>query len=96
MPEDRIAKLSQRFGRHAVGRPPGVTRARERRSYYLATELADRVDQVYREINHGLYPRSVSKSVFLETVLEFGLDHLDEITGLLAQAAEADSAAESP
>jgi len=94
VPEDRIAKLSQRFGRHAVGRTPGITRARERRSYYMATEIADRVDRVYRDVNHGLYPRSVSKSVFLETVLGFGLDHLDEITGLLTQAVEADGVSE--
>ncbi len=35
MSEDRIAKLSQRFNRHTVGRRPSSTRNRERRSFYI-------------------------------------------------------------
>lgn len=87
MADDRIAKLSQRFSRHAVGRQPTATRSRERRSFYLDSELTERLDQAYRQLQHELYPRPLTKSVFLETVLEYGLAHLDELKALLAQAA---------
>ena len=95
MADDRIAKLSQRFSRHAVGRKPSTTRTRERRSFYLDAELTDRLDRVYKDLNHELYPRTVSKSVFLETVLEYGLEHLDELKPVLAQASGADDASDS-
>lgn len=86
MTDDRIAKLSQRFSKHAVGRKPSATRSRERRSFYLDAELTGRIDRVYKDLNHALYPESVSKSVFLETVIEYGLEHLDELKPILAQA----------
>ena len=92
MTDDRIAKLSQRFSRHAVGRKPAGTRTRERRSFYLDAELTERLDRVYKDLNHSIYPRTVSKSVFLESVLEYGLAHLDELKPILAQASGADDA----
>jgi hypothetical protein len=88
MTDDRIAKLSQRFSKHAVGRKPTTTRARERRSFYLDAELTGRIDRVYKDLNHSLYPDSVSKSVFLETVIEYGLEHLDDLKPILAQASD--------
>lgn len=94
MPDDRIAKLSQRFSRHAVGRKPAATRSRERRSFYLDAELTARIDQTYRALNHELYPQTVNKSVFLEAVLEYGLAHLEELKPRLAQAPGADPPAE--
>ena len=86
MSDDRIAKLSQRFSKHAVGRKPATSRTRERRSFYLDAELTGRIDQMYRDLNHALYPRSVSKSVFLETVIEYGLEHLEDLKPILIQA----------
>jgi hypothetical protein len=88
MADDRIAKLSQRFAKHAVGRKPAAARARERRSYYIATEITERIDRVYRDVNHELYPHSISKSHFLETVIEYGLANLDEIKPLLETGPE--------
>lgn len=76
---ERIDKLSQRFKTHTVGRKPTVTRNRERHSFYVDGELVARLDRVYRDVNHALYPRSVSKSVFLETLMEYGLEHIDVI-----------------
>ena len=95
MPEDRIAKLSQRFNRHTVGRRPSSTRNRERRSFYVDGELVSRLDQVHKELNHALYPTTVSKSAFLETLMEYGLEHLEELKPLLVEAAEADKASTS-
>lgn len=95
MADDRIAKLSQRFSRHAVGRPSQGNRTRERRSFYLDVELTQRLDQAYRDLNHDLYPQRVSKSAFLETLIEYGLEHLDALKPLLPQATGEDRAESS-
>lgn len=86
MSDDRIAKLSQRFSRHAVGRKATASRTRERRSFYLDAELTERLDRVYRDLNHALYPQNLNKSVFLETIMEFGLEHLDDLKPVLVAA----------
>ena len=92
MSDDRIGKLAQRFKTHAVGRRPQNARTRERHSLYLDTELVTQANQAYRDISHQLYPKTVSKSVFWETLLGFGLDHLDELkTALAANSETADS-----
>ncbi len=90
MSDDRIAKLSQRFNRHTVGRKPSSTRTRERRSFYVDSELVVRLDQIHKDLNHELYPLTVSKSVFLETLMEYGLDHLEELKPLLVEAGATD------
>jgi len=77
--DDRIAKLSERFNRHQVGRKPAAPRNRERRSLYLDGTLLERLDQEHRALNHQLYPESVNKAVFLETLIEYGLAHLDDL-----------------
>lgn len=95
MADDRIAKLSQRFNKHAVGRKPSTTRTRERRSFYLDAELTTRIDRVYKDLNHSLYPHNVSKSFFLETILEYGLEHLDELKPIFIQASDMDDVSAS-
>jgi hypothetical protein len=91
MPEDRISKLSQRFKSHSVGRKPESTRNRERKSFYLDTDLAVQLDTTYKALNHELFPQSVSKSAFLETIIEYGLDHLPEVRDLLKQIPASDA-----
>lgn len=88
MSDDRIARLSQRFKTHAVGRRPQNTRTRERHSLYLDTELVAQANRAYREIAHQLHPQTISKSVFWETLLTYGLDHLPELTKALAESTE--------
>ncbi len=88
MSDDRIAKLSQRFKTHAVGRRPQNTRTRERHSLYLDTELVAQANRTYKDISHQLYPKSISKSVFWETLLTYGLDHLPELKDVLARDAD--------
>jgi hypothetical protein len=59
----------------------------------LYRELAKLVlDKAYRECSRALHPIIVSKSVFLETLIEQGLAHLDELKPLLKEAAEGDIA----
>jgi hypothetical protein len=90
MADDRIAKLSERFSRHQVGRKPAAPRNRERRSLYLDGALLEQLDREHRALNHDLYPKSVNKAVFLETLIEYGLTHLDELKAVLSQAADGD------
>ncbi len=85
MSEDRISKLSQRFKSHSVGRKPESKRNRERKSFYLDTELAAQLDTTYKNVNHDFFPQAVSKSAFLETIIEYGLEHLPEVKELLKQ-----------
>jgi hypothetical protein len=85
---DRVEQLSQRFKRHNVGRRPQNTRTRERQSLYLDTELMQRADQSYRDLGHQLYPQTLSKSLFWETLIGYGLDHLDEIKHLVSETTE--------
>ena len=96
MADDRIAKLSERFNRHQVGRKPTAGRARERRSLYLDGALLERLDREHRALNHELYPRSANKALFLETLIEFGLAHLAELKPLLAQAADNERSSDAP
>ncbi len=85
MSNDRISKLSERFQRHTGGgRPPETNKTRERKSFYIDAALVARLDQAFRAINHDLYPKQVSKSTFLETVMERGLSNMDELKRVLA------------
>jgi hypothetical protein len=70
------------------GRPKQSAKERERRSYYLDTEIADRLDKDYKEFNHQAYPHTVSKSVFIETLLEYSLNNLPSIQELITTKAE--------
>jgi hypothetical protein len=86
--DDRITKLSQRFKTHGTGRPKQSQKNRERQSLYLDADLTARIDQTYKDIAHQMYPKSLSKSAFLESLLEYGLEHLDVITARLAEIAD--------
>jgi hypothetical protein len=76
--QGRIAKLSERFTANARKPKPG-TRERERRSFYLDVAVITRLDEELKAFNHRNFPATVSKSVFLETLLEYGLNNLDAI-----------------
>lgn len=85
MKEDRLSKLSQRFKAHAVGRPRTSNRNRERRSFYLDADLVEHLDEVYRELNYQLYREGgITKSAFLEALIEYGLNHLPDIRAALS------------
>jgi hypothetical protein len=87
---DRIAKLSQRFKTHGAGRPKQTPKQRERQSLYLDAGLTERIDHTYKDLANELYPTSLSKSAFLEALLEYGLENLDTITSRLAELSDAE------
>lgn len=86
--EDRIARLSQRFKTHTGGRPKNDNKSRERQSLYLDANLMERVDRTYKDVHHQLYPRDVSKSAFLEVMLEYGLENVETIKSRLSEVAD--------
>jgi hypothetical protein len=88
----RINKLSERF-KERVGRPKQPGKDRERRSYYLDTAVAEQIDKGYKDFNHNVYPKSVSKSVFIETILEYGLDNIESIKDIILTKASSESEA---
>ena len=86
--EDRIARLSQRFKSHVGGRPKNDQKSWERQSLYLDANLIERVDKTYKDIQHQLYPQPISKSAFLETILEYGLENIEAIKSHLSERAD--------
>lgn len=91
MSEDRIGRLSQRFKTHTGGRKPETKRVRERQSFYLDGELVSRIDQIYHDVAHQVYPAKISKATFWEALLEYGLAHLDDVKDQLLSDTSATS-----
>jgi hypothetical protein len=94
MSDERIERLSKRFSTHAVGRPSRSNRARGRHTFYVDTELVNRLDALYQEVNHELYPKQVNKSTFLETLIEYGMGHIADLKATLSEAARTPEATE--
>jgi len=82
--KQRIDKLSERF-KERSGRPKLSAKDRARRSFYLDNEIVERLDKDYKKFNHQAYPHTVSKSVFMETILEYGLNNLPSIKELIKE-----------
>jgi hypothetical protein len=85
--KQRIDKLSERF-KERSGRPKLSAKDRARRSFYLDNEIVERLDKDYKKFNHQAYPHTVSKSVFMETILEYGLNNLPSIKELIKEKSD--------
>ena len=85
---ERINRLSKRFSTHALGRRPASERNRERKSFYLDADLVGKMDQAYRELNHAIYPKRISKSTFLETIIEKAIEDRLSLRKLMSQLAD--------
>ena len=86
--QSRIDRLSQRFKTHVAGRKPSAQRSRARHSFYLDTDLVEKLDRIYRDVNHDLHPAVISKSEFLETLLDEGLSHVADVKAILKTVAD--------
>ena len=80
----RIQKLSERF-KPQPSRRQSASRERQRRSFYLDVEIADRIDREHKALNHQTYPQTVSKSAFMEAVLEYGMNNLSAVRELIQE-----------
>jgi hypothetical protein len=85
--KQRINRLSERFKKRS-GRLKQSVKERARRSFYLDIGIAERLDKDYKEFNHQVYPHTVSKSVFMEAVLEYGLNNLPSIKKLIKEKSD--------
>jgi hypothetical protein len=81
--QKRIEALGQRFIRptDTQGKKTVTSSESNRRhhSIYIDEGLMDQVDFVYKEFRHQAYPKEITKSVFLEQLLQRGLQDLDGV-----------------
>ena len=77
--EARTKDLSARLHKHGRGRKPEGAVERQRHSIWLDIGLMERVGDLLLDVNYQLKPEKMSKAVFLERVIEYGLGNLDSI-----------------
>jgi len=63
--------------------PSPAARTRGRHTFYLDSALVVAIDRAYRALAHELYPAEVSKSDFLEALLTYGLERIQDIKAAL-------------
>jgi hypothetical protein len=91
MAEERKRILAERFSKREKseerithqGREKSKVVDRRRHSLYLDQALVARVDRVYKGVAHELYPAEIDKADFMEALLAFSLEHLDQIKLML-------------
>lgn len=79
----RLETLKQRFEKPSSLADESSNNTRKRHSVYIDQFLMQRVDDLYKQVKHDLYPTEVTKSAFLEQLLESGLNNLDEVKSAL-------------
>jgi len=68
--------------------PPPLTRRgsskpdRARQSLHFANQSMKDMDEAYRKAEHDSYPAKLNKANFIEALIAFGIDHLDEVVTL--------------
>jgi len=85
--KSRINKLSELF-KNRQGRPKQSSRDLERKSYYLDTQVSERLDQSFKDFNYKEYPHTVNKSLFIESILEYGMDNIDAVKKIIRLKSE--------
>lgn len=77
----RLATLKKRF--ETTARPTAsseeTTNTRKRHSVYIDQMLMQRVDELYKQTQHDVFPTEITKSAFLEHLLEQGLQNIDKV-----------------
>ena len=79
MSDKRISRLADRFTQ-----PEKVQQERKPRTYtrstlYIDKRLPKDLDAAWRTVNHQLYPLDLPKGAFYSILIQYGLDHVDEL-----------------
>jgi hypothetical protein len=80
--QKRIETLGKRFSEDALAPKPkraAVNNNRKRHSVYIDAILMNRIDDIFKVVQHEVYPIAVTKSLFLEKLLENGLQNLEDV-----------------
>jgi hypothetical protein len=85
--QKRIEALGKRFTDNAEQSKPqpkpqqglSTRNQRRRHSLYIDSNLMQRIDEVFKIVQHDVYPVALTKSVFIEKLLEHGLANLEAI-----------------
>lgn len=83
----RLEALKQRFEAPARSTESGETtgNTRKRHSVYIDQILMQRVDELYKQTQHEFFPTEITKSAFLEQLLEQGLQNIDKVKVALVE-----------
>ena len=82
----RIEALKQRFDtpvRETTSSEPS-NNTRKRHSVYIDQLLMQRVDEMYKQVQHDVFPKEITKSAFMEQLMEQGLENIDKVRNALA------------
>lgn len=84
---NRLQTLKQRFDSPTQSTASGeaANSTRKRHSVYIDQTLMQRVDELYKETQHEFFPTEITKSAFLEQLLQQGLENLDKVKVALAE-----------
>ena len=82
---NRVDDLAERFNKGKGGRKPTSERERKRHSLYFDKDLLPRIWSEHVRVNAAILPITVDKATFMETLLEVGLDHIDEVKEILSK-----------
>ncbi len=85
--QKRIEALGKRFIDNAEQPRPqtkpqqglSTRNQRRRHSLYIDSNLMQRIDEIFKMVQHDVYPLTLTKSVFIEKLLEHGLANLEAV-----------------
>lgn len=81
--QKRLEALGKRFSDNQENQAPRPHKAessnRRRHSVYIDADLMKRIDTIFREVQYNSLPVEITKSLFLEKLLERGLQDLDTV-----------------
>ena len=83
----RIEALKQRFDtpvRETTSSEPS-NNTRRRHSVYIDQLLMQRVDEMYKQVQHEIFPKEITKSAFMEQLMGQGLENIDKVKDALSR-----------
>ena len=82
--EKRVRNLGRRFAQKPKGGEDS-NNTRKRHSIYIDQVVMQRVDELYKQTQHEIFPNEITKSAFMEQLLKQGLEHIDKVKVALAE-----------